>query len=107
VSPAPKQLADYVLHLQELSESEDPSALLAHAYVRYLGDLSGGQVIRRRVVKAYGLDAESGLGLSFYSFKQLGGSKLGTVGDMKKVKEWYREGMDSGVGDNRELKGES
>ncbi|EGN98509.1 hypothetical protein SERLA73DRAFT_139003, partial [Serpula lacrymans var. lacrymans S7.3] len=47
LSSPPQAFADYTSRLRELSESSDPSGLLAHAYVRYLGDLSGGQVIRR------------------------------------------------------------
>lgn len=42
-----------------------PGALVAHAYVRYLGDLSGGQVLRRLLAQAPGLAAGE---LSFYDF---------------------------------------
>lgn len=38
---------------------------VAHAYTRYLGDLSGGQVIHRVLQRRYGLADE---GLSFYRF---------------------------------------
>lgn len=44
----------------------EPGLLLAHAYVRYLGDLSGGQVLARRVQAAYGL--APGAGTRFYDF---------------------------------------
>lgn len=101
-SSPPQPLTDYITRLQTLADSSDPSPLLAHAYVRYLGDLSGGQFIRRRLAKAY--DLEDGAGLSFYDFKQLGGTASGTIGDMKKIKEWYREGMNAGVGDDQDLK---
>jgi heme oxygenase len=43
------------------------AALAAHAYVRYLGDLHGGQALAALVQRAYGLSA-SGPGLSFYAF---------------------------------------
>ena len=36
----------YVARLRTL-DAEQPGLLLAHAYVRYLGDLSGGQMLRR------------------------------------------------------------
>ncbi|KAI0365709.1 heme oxygenase-like protein [Pilatotrama ljubarskyi] len=102
----PPALTQYVSRIQELAAGPDPSRLLAHAYVRYLGDLSGGQFIRRRIVKAYGLD--DGAGVSFYEFRPLGGSSSGatttTMGELKKIKEWYRDGMNAGVGDNAELK---
>ncbi|KAH7914246.1 hypothetical protein BJ138DRAFT_979880, partial [Hygrophoropsis aurantiaca] len=39
-------IVDYMSRICALSDS-DPSLLLAHSYVRYLGDLSGGQIIRR------------------------------------------------------------
>lgn len=43
----------------------DPGALVAHHYVRYLGDLSGGLAIGRLLARAFDLDAD---GLSFYDF---------------------------------------
>ncbi|KAJ8480676.1 hypothetical protein ONZ51_g6511 [Trametes cubensis] len=106
-SSPPPALTQYVERIRELAASPDPSRLLAHAYVRYLGDLSGGQFIRRRIMKAYGL--EDGAGVSFYEFRPLGGgasssSTASTMGDLKKIKEWYRDGMNAGVGDNTELK---
>ncbi|OBZ71509.1 Heme oxygenase 2 [Grifola frondosa] len=98
----PSALTDYVSRIEAVAESSDPSPLLSHAYVRYLGDLSGGQFIRRRVVKAYGL--ENGNGVQFYDFKPLGGTGSGTIGDMKKIKEWYRDGMNTAVGNDKALK---
>ncbi|KAI0670880.1 hypothetical protein C8Q78DRAFT_1069604 [Trametes maxima] len=99
----PAALTQYVSRIRDLAAGPDPSRLLAHAYVRYLGDLSGGQFIRRRIVKAYALD--DGAGVSFYEFRPLGGgASTGTMGDLKKIKEWYRDGMNAGVGDNQELK---
>ena len=104
-APAPRGLAEYTSRLRALASARDPAPLLAHAYVRYLGDLSGGQVIRRRVARAYGLEDDGGAGVSFYEFAKLGGGAGATVGDMKKIKEWYRDGMNAGVGDDRDLKG--
>lgn len=42
-----------------------PGTLIAHAYVRYLGDLSGGQVLRRLLSGTLGLGPGE---LSFYDF---------------------------------------
>ncbi|KAF9046533.1 hypothetical protein BJ165DRAFT_1170359 [Panaeolus papilionaceus] len=95
LASTPASLNDYVGRINELSNSTDPSALLAHSYVRYLGDLSGGQSIRHTLAKAYDLDEASGLGLSFYAFKELRSSKLASQGEMKRIKEWFREGMDA------------
>ncbi|KAF9562597.1 heme oxygenase-like protein, partial [Agrocybe pediades] len=88
-------LRTYLARLEELSKSSDPSALLAHSYVRYLGDLSGGQTIRHTLAKAYGLDETSGLGVSFYAFKELRSSKLASQGEMKRIKDWFREGLNA------------
>ncbi|OCH92604.1 hypothetical protein OBBRIDRAFT_726413 [Obba rivulosa] len=101
VAHPPPAFAQYVARLDALAAA-DPAPLLAHAYVRYLGDLSGGQFIRRRLAKAYGL--EDGRGLSFYEFAPLGGSGSATIGDMKKIKEWYRDGMNAGAGDDAAVK---
>ncbi len=46
-------------------ESVRGGALLAHHYTRYLGDLSGGRVIRRALNHVYNL---GGIGLAFYDF---------------------------------------
>jgi heme oxygenase (biliverdin-producing, ferredoxin) len=103
----PVQLTSYTTRLRTLSDAQ-PSLLLAHSYVRYLGDLSGGQVIRRRIAKAYGLDvdADSGSGVDFYTFGSLEGARVGNSGDLLKVKVWFRDGMDAGVGSDEELKRE-
>ncbi len=45
---------------------EHPECLAAHAYVRYLGDLSGGQILRPIVRQALGL--VDGAGTAFYAF---------------------------------------
>jgi len=93
IAAYPSPLSDYVQRIEELSNSSDPSALLAHSYVRYLGDLSGGQTIRHTLAKAYNLDEAAGFGLSFYRFKELRSSKVASQGEMKRIKEWFREGM--------------
>ncbi|KAG8733253.1 hypothetical protein FRC11_007593 [Ceratobasidium sp. 423] len=110
VSAPPKGLRDYIAHLEQLTVSKDSmdhSRLLAHAYVRYLGDLSGGQSIRNRMAKVYDLPG-TGAGASFYDFGPLQGNAAGekraNQGDLLKIKEWYREGMNEAVGDNKALK---
>lgn len=55
---------DYVGRLRRLS-AERPLVLIAHAYVRYLGDLNGGRVLRKVLGDALGLEAGA---LSFYDF---------------------------------------
>lgn len=46
-----------------------PELLVAHAYVRQLGDLSGGQILRRVAARALRLTGEEGL--AFYSFPEI------------------------------------
>lgn len=55
----------YVARLCEV-DAMQPGLLLAHAYVRYLGDLSGGQMLRRIVAQSAVLAGERGV--AFYDF---------------------------------------
>lgn len=87
------------------SSPEGVLRLVAHAYVRYLGDFSGGQVIKRVVAKSYNL--EDGQGTSFLDFVGLAGAagKHHAMSvDVKKLKEWFKDGMDTGVTDSAEKK---
>uniref|UniRef100_A0A668APY1 Heme oxygenase n=1 Tax=Myripristis murdjan TaxID=586833 RepID=A0A668APY1_9TELE len=64
---------------------ENPEFLVAHAYTRYLGDLSGGQVLGRITQKSLGL--KNGEGLSFFSFPGVSSPNL--------FKQLYRSRMNS------------
>ena len=55
----------YIARLQDLGTAQ-PALLVAHAYVRYLGDLSGGQMLRQIVARSYGLTTD--VGSRFYGF---------------------------------------
>jgi heme oxygenase (biliverdin-producing, ferredoxin) len=57
--------------------------LIGHAYVRYLGDLSGGQVMKRLLVQSLALESRQ---LSFYDFPD--------VGDVEAFKLDYRSAID-------------
>jgi heme oxygenase len=61
----------------------------AHAYTRYLGDLSGGQIIKRMLQRHYGFTAE---GIAFYDFPQ--------IHRLKPFKDVYRERLDALVLDD-------
>lgn len=93
------QLNAYVSRITSLADQEDQSGLLAHSYVRYMGDLSGGQNIRHVLAKAYDLDETADFGISFYVFKELKSANRATMGEMKRIKEWFRSGMNT-VGEN-------
>lgn len=55
----------YAARLEQLSAGNH-ALLVAHAYVRYLGDLSGGQLLRRIVGES--LPAAADAGTAFYDF---------------------------------------
>lgn len=57
----------YAAHLDALAV-EDPPRLLAHAWLRYLGDLNGGQVVGRIVRDALALPPAA---VRFYEFPEL------------------------------------
>ncbi len=71
--------AHYAARLREHCHTS-PAHFIAHHYVRYLGDLSGGRLVARKVAEAYGL---SGDGLAFYRFDG--------IADPKAYKAAYRE----------------
>lgn len=72
----------YVLRLRQI-EADEPELLLAHAYVRYLGDLSGGQMLSRIVAQSLGLPA--GKGTAFYDF--------GDASETTRQTRAFREGL--------------
>jgi heme oxygenase (biliverdin-producing, ferredoxin) len=61
--------ARYAEHLQALSATA-PHRLVAHAYTRYLGDLSGGQALKKSLRRAFQLQGAEGT--AFYEFPRLG-----------------------------------
>lgn len=74
--PVPAALA-LAAHLRELAD-RDPALLVAHAYTRYLGDLSGGQILRGAAARILGVpdgtdgtDGADTPGLAFYDFPQI------------------------------------
>jgi heme oxygenase len=62
-----------------------PGGFVAHHYTRYLGDMSGGQWIAKRMRKLYDLPGNQGS--EFYVFDQLG--------DLDEFKNGYRASMDN------------
>lgn len=62
---------------------EGDAGLIAHAYVRYLGDLNGGQTIHQRLLRSLGPVAT-----------QLGFHRFSSVGDYRAFAERYRDVLD-------------
>jgi heme oxygenase len=74
----------YVSRIREVSNTQ-PELLIAHLYTRYLGDLSGGQILKGIAQKAMNL--QDGQGTQFYEFND--------ISDEKAFKVNYRQQMDS------------
>jgi len=75
---------DYVARIHELG-AQSPDLLIAHLYTRYMGDLSGGQILKKIAQNAMNLS--EGVGTSFYEFEQ--------ISDEKAFKAMYRERLDA------------
>ena len=60
---------------------ESPELLVGHHYTRYIGDLSGGQILKKIAKKA--LNIEGNQGLEFYEFSM--------IDDEKKFKKSYSD----------------
>ncbi|MCP2732208.1 biliverdin-producing heme oxygenase [Limnofasciculus baicalensis] len=73
----------YVERIKEVSATQ-PELLIAQSYTRYLGDLSGGQILKKIAQTAMNL-SEAG-GLAFYEFKD--------ITDEKAFKANYRSALD-------------
>jgi heme oxygenase len=68
-----KATQEYIDRIDYLCET-NPLLLLAHAYTRYLGDLSGGKILARVAKRA--LQLQDGEGLAFYEFEHVQSFKL-------------------------------
>ncbi|MDQ6612212.1 MAG: biliverdin-producing heme oxygenase [Gemmatimonadota bacterium] len=75
--------AAYVERIHELGATE-PSLLFAHAYLRYLGDLYGGQIIQGIIKKTF---SEGSCATSFYEFTD--------IGNINEFKIFFREAIDA------------
>ena len=82
----------YCYRINEIA-NDNPYLLIAHHYTRYIGDLSGGQILRGIAEKA--LDNPKGEGLHFYDFPD--------IPDAKAFKTKYRETLDSFPLDESEI----
>lgn len=80
---APSDAAkSYIGRIRQVSNTS-PELLVAHSYTRYLGDLSGGQILKKIAVT--GMNLTDGQGTQFYEFP--------TITDEKAFKNTYRQAM--------------
>jgi len=70
-------------HRIETVAGGDGTRLIAHVYARYLGDLNGGQILKRLLSQSLGLEADA---LSFFDFPE--------IADMARFKTDYRDIID-------------
>ncbi len=75
---------EYEARIRKIAK-ESPELLIGHHYSRYIGDLSGGQLLKSITKKAMNLEGEEGLG--FYIFDE--------IRDEKEFKINYRNTLDS------------
>ena len=81
ISPAGQK---YVDRIHEISNNE-PELLVGHSYTRYLGDLSGGQILKNIAQRAMNLADDEGV--AFYEFP--------SIPDEGAFKNQYRSTIDA------------
>lgn len=77
----------YVNRIREIADT-DPALLIAHAYTRYMGDLSGGQSLKNIIRSALKLPENSGTAL--HEFEE-----IPTLEAKRAFKEKYRQALNS------------
>jgi heme oxygenase len=90
IAPLPTTVR-YVARILEIAAEHWAGGFVAHHYTRYLGDLSGGQAIRRIMQRQFGFETN---GVGFYLFDQIASPKV--------FKETYREELDAAGWDEAE-----
>merc|ERR1712100_213649 len=77
-----------MFYLDALREaSKQPHLLIAHCYTRYLGDLSGGQILAKIIHRHYREQIPADRGTAFYRFEN--------IENMKEFKNKYRWALDN------------
>lgn len=89
ISPLPTTRA-YVARIREVG-AVWAGGFVAHHYIRYLGDLSGSQIIRGLMQRRFGFDTN---GVGFYLFAQ--------IAQPKQFKDTYRAQLDQAPWDEAE-----
>ncbi|NXA41581.1 HMOX2 oxygenase, partial [Eudromia elegans] len=81
-SEATKHYVDRIRHVGQ----HEPELLVAHAYIRYMGDLSGGQVLKKVAQRALKLPSTEE-GIQFYVFEN--------ISNAQQFKQLYRARMNA------------
>ena len=89
IAPLPTTAA-YVERINTVAATWS-GGFVAHHYTRYLGDLSGGQIIRTLMQRQFGFETN---GVGFYLFDQ--------IAKPKEFKEHYRDQLDAVTWDDAE-----
>ena len=74
----------YTARILEIATQGWAGGFIAHHYTRYLGDLSGGQIIRTLMQRQFGFETN---GVGFYLFDE--------IAKPKEFKDTYREQLDA------------
>ena len=83
ISPLPTT-SRYVDRIRRVAAESWSGGFIAHHYTRYLGDLSGGQIIRTLMQRQFGFETN---GVGFYLFDQ--------IAKPKEFKDVYRAQLDA------------
>jgi len=75
---------NYVQRIRSVAK-ESPELLVGHHYTRYIGDLSGGQILKKIAKKALNLEGDNGL--CFYEFQM--------IKDEKEFKKLYSDTLNN------------
>nr|ARW64993.1 Heme oxygenase [Polysiphonia sertularioides] len=81
IEPSPATIV-YINRIRQISYS-NPELLIAHSYTRYIGDLSGGQILKKIAKSAMSLP--DNFGTAFYDFN--------LIDDEIEFKSVYRESL--------------
>lgn len=82
IAPLPTTIR-YVARIHEVG-TDWPGGFIAHHYTRYLGDLSGGQIIRTLMQRQFGFETN---GVGFYLFAE--------IAKPREFKDVYRAQLDA------------
>ncbi|MGJ8720727.1 MAG: heme oxygenase (biliverdin-producing) [Salinibacterium amurskyense] len=83
--------AAYAARVREVAAQNWAGGFIAHHYTRYLGDLSGGQIIRTIMQRQFGFETN---GVGFYLFDE--------IAKPKEFKNTYRDQLDAVEWDDAE-----